>query len=134
MILLISYIDESPEDCRKGEVGPLRHSEHVIEGRAVRHELILHDLAGYRVRVEEPRAIHADAQGDLSSTIDETMLYVHVAEAHRGDLPELVLEAARKIEDLDRRIIAMLGTRCHVTSSRGSHVAANQGSSIERAA
>lgn len=66
--------------------------------------------------------------------IDETMLYVHVAEAHRRDLPELVLEAARKIDDPDRRIIAMLGARCHVTSSRGSGVAANQSSQTEMAA
>ena len=49
--------------------------------------------------------------------IDETMLYVHVAEAHPRELPEVVREAARGIEDPDARVLAMLG-------SRGSHVAA----------
>ncbi len=43
--------------------------------------------------------------------IDETMLYVHVAEAHRRDIPDHILEVARGIEDPDRRILAMLGAR-----------------------
>ena len=58
--------------------------------------------------------------------IDETMLYVHVAEAHRRDIPDNVLEAARGVEDPDRRIIAMLGARGEVTLVRGSHVAADE--------
>lgn len=49
--------------------------------------------------------------------VDETMLYVHVAEAHPRDLPESIREAAKGVDDPDRRIIAMLG-------SRGSVVAA----------
>lgn len=43
--------------------------------------------------------------------IDETMLYVHVAEHHTRDLPEGVLEASRGHDDPDRRILAMLGAR-----------------------
>jgi hypothetical protein len=43
--------------------------------------------------------------------IDETMLYVHVAEAHRRDIPNHVMEAAEGITDPDRRIVAMLGAR-----------------------
>jgi len=43
--------------------------------------------------------------------IDETMLYVHVAEAHRRDIPDHVMEAAEAITDPDRRIVAMLGAR-----------------------
>jgi integrase len=48
--------------------------------------------------------------------IDETMLYVHVAEAHPRELPEPVREAARGVDDPDARVLAMLG-------ARGSHVA-----------
>ncbi len=43
--------------------------------------------------------------------IDETMLYVHVAEAHPRELPEHVQEAAFSVTDPDRRILAMLGAR-----------------------
>jgi integrase len=43
--------------------------------------------------------------------IDETMIYVHVAEAHAREWPEVVHEAARGELDPDRRIIAMLGVR-----------------------
>lgn len=43
--------------------------------------------------------------------IDETMLYVHVAEAHARELPEPVREAASGIVDPDARILAMLGAR-----------------------
>ena len=59
--------------------------------------------------------------------IDETMLYVHVAEAHHRELPEVVRLAAMSETDPDKRIIRMLG-------ARGSHVAANatsmEGSSV----
>src|SRR3954447_24230062 len=53
--------------------------------------------------------------------IDETMLYVHFAEAHLRPLPEVILQAQRGYDDPDRRIIAMLGARRLV--SRGSQVA-----------
>ncbi len=57
--------------------------------------------------------------------IDETMLYVHVADAHRRDIPDDVLHAANGIGDPDKRIVAMLGARCSaMTPVRGSHVAA----------
>jgi integrase len=49
--------------------------------------------------------------------IDETMLYVHVAEAHARELPEIVRATGDGIADADKRVIAMLG-------ARGSHVAA----------
>jgi integrase len=49
--------------------------------------------------------------------IDETMLYVHVAQHHSRELPEHIRNAARGIDDPDRRVIAML-------SARGSVVAA----------
>ncbi|MFT3695812.1 MAG: site-specific integrase [Kofleriaceae bacterium] len=56
--------------------------------------------------------------------IDETMLYVHVAEAHARAWPAAVhLAAAREI-DPDKRILAMLAAR---TLGRGSHVAATIG-------
>jgi integrase len=43
--------------------------------------------------------------------IDETMLYVHVAEHHRRDLPAEVVEAAKGEADPDRRILSMLAAR-----------------------
>jgi integrase len=49
--------------------------------------------------------------------IDETMLYVHVAEAHHREMPELIRQAAMSESDPDARIIKMLG-------ARGSHAAA----------
>ena len=55
--------------------------------------------------------------------IDETMLYVHIAEAHAREWPESVHEAAHSEIDPDKRIVAMLAARSH--SARGSHVAAS---------
>jgi hypothetical protein len=49
--------------------------------------------------------------------IDETMIYVHVAENHRREIPECSASAALSETDPDRRLLAMLG-------ARGSHVAA----------
>jgi integrase len=43
--------------------------------------------------------------------IDETMLYVHVAESHAREWPETVHAAASTEIELDRRIVAMLGAR-----------------------
>jgi hypothetical protein len=49
--------------------------------------------------------------------IDETMLYVHVAENHRRDIPESVLGAGAKEIDPDRRILAMLAARASRTQA-----------------
>jgi integrase len=46
--------------------------------------------------------------------IDETMLYVHVAEAHARELPEVVRAAGAAESDPDRRVIGMLGARGNV--------------------
>jgi integrase len=43
--------------------------------------------------------------------IDETMLYVHVAEHHRRDLPPELTDAVAGETDPDRRVIGMLGAR-----------------------
>lgn len=51
--------------------------------------------------------------------IDETTIYVHVAESHRREIPEPVLEAGDAERDPDRRILAML-------SARGANVAQNE--------
>jgi integrase len=59
--------------------------------------------------------------------IDETMLYVHVAEAHARELPDSVRAAGESIADSDKRIIAMLG-------ARGSHVAAATEPDMKKAA
>ena len=50
--------------------------------------------------------------------IDETMLYVHVAESHHREMPEVVRNAAIGETDPDTRIVRMLG-------ARGSHAAAD---------
>jgi len=46
--------------------------------------------------------------------IDETMLYIHVAEAHARDLPERVREAGNEEPDPDRRVMRMLSERSHL--------------------
>ena len=51
--------------------------------------------------------------------IDETMLYVHVAESHMRELPE-VIRACSSEPDPDTRIIRMLGARAEV---RGKNLA-----------
>jgi hypothetical protein len=43
--------------------------------------------------------------------IDETMIYVHVAEHHRREIPDAVLAAAAGEPDPDRRVLKMLGAR-----------------------
>jgi len=43
--------------------------------------------------------------------IDETMIYVHVAENHRRDIPEPCSAAALSEADSDRRVLAMLSAR-----------------------
>lgn len=43
--------------------------------------------------------------------IDETMLYVHVAEAHLRELTPEIQEAGQGIVNPDQRVIAMLGAR-----------------------
>jgi hypothetical protein len=43
--------------------------------------------------------------------IDETMLYVHVAENHRREIPACVLDAGQAEIDPDRRVLGMLGAR-----------------------
>jgi hypothetical protein len=43
--------------------------------------------------------------------IDETMIYVHVAENHRRDLPVSIVAAGALDLDPDRRILKMLGAR-----------------------
>jgi len=43
--------------------------------------------------------------------IDETMLYVHFAEAHLRPIPDAVREAQRDQDDPDRKVVAMLNAR-----------------------
>lgn len=46
--------------------------------------------------------------------IDETMLYVHIAEAHRRVIPQVVLDAGARHSNPDERVLAMLGSRGHL--------------------
>jgi len=61
--------------------------------------------------------------------IDETMLYVHFAEAHMRPVPETILAAGRGNDDPDRRIVAMLSARqnAHLNDTRCSKTAVNEG-------
>jgi integrase len=59
--------------------------------------------------------------------IDETMIYVHVAEAHAREWPEVVHEAARGELDPDRRIIAMLGVRGKAVAKTSAAEKGNSG-------
>jgi len=49
--------------------------------------------------------------------IDETMLYVHVAEAHHREMPEVIRQAAVGESDPDVRILKMLGARGSVVAA-----------------
>jgi len=57
--------------------------------------------------------------------VDETMLYVHFAEAHMRPHLEPILEAQRGHDDPDQKIIAMLDARrlCWTETGRGKTVA-----------
>lgn len=46
--------------------------------------------------------------------VDETMLYVHVAEQHRRAIPETVLVSGAREMVPDQRILSMLGARPRV--------------------
>jgi hypothetical protein len=61
--------------------------------------------------------------------IDETMLYVHFAEAHMRPVPESILAAGRGSDDPDRRIVAMLSARQDTRFSESccSKTAASEG-------
>ena len=50
--------------------------------------------------------------------IDETMLYVHLAEQHRREIPQRVLEAGVRESDPDRRVLAMLSARSQISWQR----------------
>jgi hypothetical protein len=47
--------------------------------------------------------------------LDETMLYVHVAENHRRELPEPILAASSRETDPDRRVVATLDARGRIS-------------------
>jgi integrase len=46
--------------------------------------------------------------------IDETMIYVHFADAHRRPTPPQLVEAAAGEDDPDRRVLVMLGARATI--------------------
>jgi len=54
--------------------------------------------------------------------IDETMLYVHVAEAHARELPEAIRVAGMSETDPDRRVLKMLGARGSQVAAAGTGV------------
>jgi len=64
--------------------------------------------------------------------IDETMLYIHVAEAHARDLPERVRTEGNAEPDPDRRVIAMLGARSELTVERPELGADRRGKNVAK--
>lgn len=72
-------------------------------------------------KVERPEIV-AWAPGcrtatQIGDSNDETMLYVHVAENHRRDTPDCILDAANGEHDPDRRVLAMIGARGSVVAA-----------------
>lgn len=55
--------------------------------------------------------------------IDETMLYVHFAEAHLRPLPDVILGAQQSEVDPDRRVLAMLDARRRLAIRTGEKMA-----------
>ena len=51
--------------------------------------------------------------------IDETMLYVHVAEAHHREMPEVIRQAAMSESDPDARILSASGGLATPKGRRG---------------
>ena len=62
--------------------------------------------------------------------IDETMLYVHVAEAHRKEIPAAIFEAGAGEANPDRRVLAMLGRRCISVASPDEAAAVQEESRV----
>ena len=52
--------------------------------------------------------------------VDETMLYVHLAENHRREIPPTIFKAGLRELDSDRRVLAMLSERGSAWQRRGS--------------
>ena len=60
--------------------------------------------------------------------IDETMIYVHVAQNHRREIPEGILQAGASESDPDRRVLKMLGARA--SQAQASSNAKEKGAAI----
>jgi integrase len=52
--------------------------------------------------------------------VDETMLYVHVAEQHHREIPSALVTAGAREIDPDRRVLVMLSERCSAWQQIGS--------------
>ncbi|MGE0404511.1 MAG: tyrosine-type recombinase/integrase [Kofleriaceae bacterium] len=52
--------------------------------------------------------------------VDETMLYVHVAEQHHREIPSALVKAGAREIDPDRRVLVMLSERCSAWQQIGS--------------
>ena len=63
-------------------------------------------------------------------SIDETMIYVHVAENHRREIPEAVLAAVAGEHDPDRRILKMLAARGSQVAAASAIESENRGLSV----
>lgn len=104
----------------RGETGRAKHEENVIK-RLMKRICRLAGLpeSGWH-RLRHSFGTHAAMFGVNPwrlmtwmghKRVDETMLYVHLAEQHRREIPPAVLKAGAREIDPDERILAMLDAR-----------------------
>lgn len=113
----------------RGETGRAKHEENVVKRLMERvcRKAGLPESGWHRLR--HSFGTHAATFGVNPwrlmtwmghKRVDETMLYVHLAEQHRREIPQPVLKAGAREIDPDDRILAMLGERCSAWQPRGS--------------
>ena len=113
----------------RGETGRAKHEENVVKRLMERvcRKAGLPESGWHRLR--HSFGTHAATFGVNPwrlmtwmghKRVDETMLYVHLAEQHRREIPQLVLKAGARETDPDLRILAMLGERHSAWQPRGS--------------
>ena len=116
-------------DIGRGETGRAKHEENVVKRLMERvcRKAGLPESGWHRLR--HSFGTHAAMFGVNPwrlmtwlghKRVDETMLYVHLAEQHRRDVPAPVLKAGARELDPDLRILAMLSERCSAWQPRGS--------------
>jgi len=113
----------------RGETGRAKHEENVVKRLMERvcRKASLPESGWHRLR--HSFGTHAATFGVNPwrlmtwmghKRIDETMLYVHLAEQHRRVIPAAVLKAGARETDPDLRILAMLSERHSAWQPRGS--------------
>jgi integrase len=113
----------------RGETGRAKHEENVVKRLMERvcRKAGLPESGWHRLR--HSYGTHAAMFGVNPwrlmtwmghKRVDETMLYVHLAQQHRREIPQPVLKSGARELDPDLRILAMLGERHSAWQPRGS--------------